>query len=122
MKRISVILGVLLAMTFLLSASMLLAQEGRPRFDPNKMTGGAIKTIDAKAMTFEVERMNRQTGETTTDTIYCTDKTTYQKDGNEAKFSDFKEGDRIRAMGERKDGKFWADSVMSGGGRRPRGE
>ncbi len=116
MKR--TVLALVLSL-MVIGAGVLLAQPGqRGMFDPNKMTGGVIKSIDAKAMTITVERMNRETGEATTDIIYCTDKTTYKKDGNDAKFSDFKEGDRVRATGERKDGKFMADEVMSGGGRR----
>jgi Cu/Ag efflux protein CusF len=111
----------LCVLAVVLSSALVYAQQGRRpgmQFDPNKMTGGEIKNIDAQAMTFEVERVNRQSGETSKDTIYCTDKTSYMKDGNEAKFADFKVGDRIRANGERKDGKFMADHVMSGG--RPR--
>ncbi|MBZ5538483.1 MAG: hypothetical protein LAO31_21270 [Acidobacteriia bacterium] len=110
------------ALALMLCSAFAYAQQGRGpgmQFDPNKMTGGEIKAIDAKAMTYEVERVNRQTGDTTKDTIYCTDKTAFKKDGNDAKFTDFKVGDRIRANGERKDGKFMADQVMSGGRPRP---
>jgi Ni/Co efflux regulator RcnB len=85
----------------------------RMPFDPNKMAAGEVKKIDATAMTFDVERTNRETNEVTKDTIYCTEKTTYKKDGNDAKFADFIVGDRIRATGDRKDGKFMADTVMS---------
>lgn len=122
MKRNLTIAVLVVAVLWLMGAAVLLAQppEGqRMPMDPNKNTGGEIKKIDAKAMTFEVERTNRQSGDVSKDTVYCTDKTTFKKDGNDAKFADFKEGDRIRAMGERKNGKFMADQVMTGGGRRP---
>jgi hypothetical protein len=114
MKRI-VVGAMLVALVLLAGSTLLMAQEGgqRPAFDPNKNSGGEIKSIDATAMTFSVERVNRRTGETTQDVIYCNDKTTYEKDGNSAKFSDFKVGDRVRATGERKDGKFWADKVST---------
>lgn len=112
------------AMIMMLSTAFLYAQEGGPRrqFDPNKMSGGEIKKIDADAKTFDVERVNRQTGETSKDTIYCTDKTVFKKDGADAKFSDFKVGDRIRATGERKDGKFMADEVSNARPPRPPSE
>lgn len=123
MKRNQVQLGVLLIAVLVLSSGLLLAQWGgqRPKFDPNKFAGGVIKKVDSNAKTFEVERANRETGGTVKDTIYCTDKTTFMKDGNNAAFSDFKEGDRVRAFGERKDGKFTATEVKSGGHRRPGG-
>lgn len=122
MKKNLTIAVLVIAVVWLMGAEVLMAQppEGqRMQFDPNKRTGGEIKKIDAKAKTFEVERTNRQTGEVSKDTVYCTDKTTFKKEGNDAKFSDFKEGDRIRATGERTDGKFMADQVSSGGARRP---
>lgn len=123
MKRTQILLGVLLIAVMVLSSGLLLAQgEGRrPPFDPNKFAGGVIKKVDSNAKTFEVERVNRETGETVKDTIYCTDKTTFTKDDNGVAFSDFKEGDRVRAFGERKDGKFIAAQVKSGGHRRPGG-
>jgi Cu/Ag efflux protein CusF len=133
MKRTQIQLGVFLLIiaALVLSPVLLLAQgEGKhPPFDPNKFTGGVIKKIDSQAKTFEVERVNHQTEETVQDTIYCTDKTTFKKDEKEAAFSDFKEGDRVRGFGERKDGKFVATRVMSsvhphpggmGGGVHPR--
>ncbi len=66
MKRVSMTLTGLLTAALLLSAGLLVAQQGRMQFDPDKMTGGVIKKIDANAMTFEVERTNRRTGETST--------------------------------------------------------
>jgi Ni/Co efflux regulator RcnB len=114
MKR--VLIGVALLLFVCTSIAMAQPPAGggqRMPFDPNKMARGEVKKIDAKAMTFDVERTNRQSGEVTKDTVYCTEKTTYKKDGNDAKFADFKVGDRINAMGERKDGKFTADTVMS---------
>jgi Ni/Co efflux regulator RcnB len=107
-----VLIGV--ALLLFVCTSIAMAQPGqRMPFDPNKMAAGEVKRIDGKAMTYDVERTIRETGEVTKDTIHCTEKTTYKKDGNDAKFEDFKVGDRIRAMGERKDGKFWADTVSS---------
>ncbi|MDD5544237.1 MAG: DUF5666 domain-containing protein [Acidobacteriia bacterium] len=121
MKRF-VVGTMLVALVLLTSSAILSAQEGgqRPAFDPNKMTGGEIKSIDATALTFAVERVNRRTGETTQDTIYCNDKTAFEKDGAAAKFADFKVGDRVRASGDRKDGKFWAEKVSTMQMRAPR--
>lgn len=114
--------GVFLGMWLLGAMAVLFAQQGgdvsRPPFDPNKVIGGEIKKINADKKSFDVERLNRRTGETVQDTVYCTEKTVYQKEGAEAKFSDFKEGDRVFANGERKERKFIADRVVTGRPRR----
>jgi Cu/Ag efflux protein CusF len=111
-----VLIGVALLLFVFTSIAMAQPPAGggqRMPFDPNKMAAGEVKKIDGKAMTYDVERTIRETGEVTKDTIYCTARTTYKKDGNDAKFEDFKVGDRIRANGERKDGKFTADTVST---------
>jgi hypothetical protein len=70
-------------------------------------TFGVITAISGDTLTLEGR-------EGKTETVKVTSATNYRREGQDAKFADFKVGDRVGVMGEQKDGVWVAQMVGSG--------
>lgn len=78
--------------------------------------GGRIKSIDATAKCFVVERGGKNGKAVKEVTILTTDKTEFKKGEDKAAWADLKTGMRVQADGEMgSDGKFKADTISFGG-------
>jgi hypothetical protein len=85
------------------------ASEGgrRMRNMEGRGTFGAITEIKGDTLTL-------QGREGKTETVKVSDATKYRREGQDAKFADFKVGDRVMVAGEQKDGVWIAEMVGSG--------
>jgi hypothetical protein len=82
-------------------------QRQRGQLMTGRGTFGAITEIKGDTLTLEGR-------EEKTETVKVSDATKYRREGQDAKFADFKVGDRVFVAGELKDGVWTAQMVGSG--------
>src|SRR4051812_100523 len=100
-------------------ALAVMAQDGPPQGGQAGEGGRRMRDMEGRGAFCAITKIKGDTltlqgREGKTETVKVSDATKYRRDGQDAKFADFKVGDRVMVAGEQKDGVWVAEMMASG--------